>query len=69
MQLNHDLPEGYLFFRSCGAAAITVVDRVLTRSFLLAPDRLVEEWPVTAADQFDLAAVEVLARPAGESGG
>lgn len=60
MQLSHDLPEGYLFFRNCAPDAVTIVDRVLTRSFLLAPDRLVEDWPVTSAAEFDLAAIEAL---------
>src|SRR5690348_72542 len=60
VQLSHDLPEGYLFFRNCSPGAVTIVDRVLTRSFLLAPDRLVEDWPVTRADAFDLAAIEAL---------
>lgn len=57
MQLSHELPAGYLFFRACAADGVTVVNRVLTRSFLLAPDRLVEDWPVVTSDQFDLAAV------------
>ncbi len=62
MQLSHDLPEGYLYFRNCSEAAVTVVDRVLTRSFLLAPDRLVENWPVVDAAGFDLdAAAQVAA--------
>ncbi|NCT68432.1 MAG: hypothetical protein GXC76_12455 [Rhodanobacteraceae bacterium] len=61
MQLSQDLPEGFLFFRACAADAVTVVDRVLTRSFLLAPDRLVEDWPVVHAGQFDLAAAEAIA--------
>ena len=61
MQLSQDLPEGFLFFRTCAAEAVTVVDRVLTRSFLLAPDRLVEDWPVVHADRFDLAAAEAIA--------
>jgi uncharacterized protein len=60
VQLSHDLPEGYLFFRNCAPDAVTIVDRVLTRSFLLAPDRLVEDWPVTSAAEFDLAAIEAL---------
>jgi uncharacterized protein len=60
MQLSHDLPEGYLFFRNCAPDAVTVVDRVLTRSFLLAPDRLVEDWPVTKSDEFDLASIEAI---------
>jgi uncharacterized protein len=60
VQFSQDLPEGHLFFRACTADAVTVVDRVLTRSFLLAPDRLVEDWPVLTADQFDLAAAEAI---------
>jgi uncharacterized protein len=60
VQLSHELPEGFLYFRSCSADTVTIVDRVLTRSFLLAPDRLVEEWPVVSADQFDLSAVDAL---------
>lgn len=61
MQFTQDLPEGHLFFRSCSADAVTVVDRVVTASFLLAPDRLVEDWPVVAAAQFDAAAAEAIA--------
>lgn len=66
MQFSQDLPEGHLFFRACTADAVTVVDRVLTRSFLLAPDRLVEDWPVLTADQFDLAAAEAIVQLAPE---
>lgn len=61
MQLSHERAEGYLFFRNCTADTVTVVDRVLSRSFLLAPDRLVEDWPVTSPDQFDLAAAAAIA--------
>lgn len=60
MQLSHDLPEGYLFFRNCSPDAVTIIDRVVTRSFLLAPDRLVEDWPVTHADALDLTAIDAL---------
>jgi len=60
VQLSHDLPEGYLFFRNCSPDAVTIIDRVVTRSFLLAPDRLVEDWPITEADAFDLAAIDAL---------
>lgn len=60
MQLSQDLPEGHLFFRRCGAGSVTVVDREITRSFLLAPDALVEDWPVRSAADFDLAAVDTL---------
>jgi uncharacterized protein len=61
VQLVHEPPRGYLFFRQCTADSASVVDRVLTRSFLLAPDRLVEGWPVTSAAQLDVAAVDALA--------
>ncbi len=61
MQFTQDLPEGYLYFRACSAQAVTIVDRVVTRSFLLAPDRLVEDWPVASADQFDLVAADAIA--------
>lgn len=61
MQLSHEHAEGYLYFRSCAPDAVTVVDRVLTRSFLLAPDRIVEDWPVVSIDQFDVAAADLIA--------
>lgn len=61
MQFTQELPEGYLFFRACTADAVTVVDRTFTKSFLLAPDRVVEDWPVVRADQFDASAAEAIA--------
>ena len=61
MQLTQDPAEGYLFVRACHPHAITIVDRELTRSFVLAPDRVVEEWPVTNAAEFDLAAADAIA--------
>ena len=61
MQLTQEPAEGYFFVRSCMPHAITIVDRALTRSFLLAPDRVVEDWPVTQAGEFDLAAAEAIA--------
>ena len=60
MQLSHEPAEGYLYFRQCTDHAITVVDRVLTSSFLLAPNRLVDDWPVLSPDQFNVAATEAL---------
>lgn len=53
MDLSLDRPEGYLFVRRVADNAITVVDRELTTSFLLAPDRAVEQWPVTTALALD----------------
>ena len=61
MQLDQHLPQGYLYFRRYGARDVTIVDRVITRSFLLAPDRLVEEGPVSAGDELDEAALAAIA--------
>ncbi len=61
MQLTQDLPEGYFFFRHCGADTITVIDRSLAKSFLMMPDRVIEDWPVTSAGQFDVASAEAIA--------
>ena len=61
MELDHDRPQGYLYFRSASATQITVVDRVLERSFLLTPEKLVEDWPVDSPAAFDVAAAEALA--------
>ena len=53
MDLSLDRPEGYLFVRRVGERAITLIDRELGDSFLLAPDRLVEHWPVHEAGALD----------------
>lgn len=44
-----DLPGGYLLVRRADEHSITVMDRQLTVSFLLAPDQLVEHWTPTDA--------------------
>ena len=49
MDLSLDRPEGYLFVRRVGAHGVTLIDRELVSSFLLAPDRAIEHWPVEAA--------------------
>ena len=46
MDLSLDRPEGYLYVRRVGENGITLIDREITDSFLLAPDRAVEHWPV-----------------------
>jgi uncharacterized protein len=61
MHLSHERPDGFLFFRACTPSAVTIVDRVFTRSFLLMPDHIIENWPVTSAERFDLAAAEAIA--------
>src|SRR5436190_17461402 len=53
LQLNLNRPGEHLFVRAASAEAITVVDRTLTTSFVLAADRAEEHWPVRAIDQLD----------------
>lgn len=60
MDLSLERPEGYLFVRRVGAGSITLIDRELTGSFLLAPDRVIEHWPVTAANMLDVDHVDAI---------
>jgi len=60
MDLSLERPEGYLFVRRVGEHGITLIDRELTDSFLLAPDRVVERWPVHAAGALDAGHVEAV---------
>jgi uncharacterized protein len=60
MDLSLERPEGYLYVRRVGARGVTLIDRELTSSFLLAPDRAIENWPVSAADTLDASHVETL---------
>lgn len=53
MDLSLDRPGDYLFVRRVTERAVTVVDRELTASFLLSPQRAVEQWPVTSAQALD----------------
>ncbi|GGA04223.1 Mth938-like domain-containing protein [Dyella caseinilytica] len=58
MDLSLDRPGDFLFVRRVTPHAVTVVDRELTASFLLAPERAVEQWPVTNAAHLDESHVE-----------
>lgn len=53
MDLALDRPEGYLYVRRVDAHHVTLVDRDLSCSFLLAPDRAVENWPIASATMLD----------------
>ncbi|AFC86261.1 Mth938-like domain-containing protein [Frateuria aurantia] len=55
MELVLDKPEGYLFIRRQADDSITVMDRTLRRSFILARRQLLEDWPITHAGQLDAA--------------
>lgn len=49
MQLVHEQPDFEYFLRGADGVSALVNDRRLTASFIVAPDRLVEGWPVTDA--------------------
>ena len=50
MDLSLDRPDGYLYVRRVGEHVITLNDRELTSSFLLAPDQAIENWPIESAE-------------------
>ena len=58
MQLIHDRAEGYFFIRAIRSDAVVVINRELRSSFLIAPDRVIETWPVTSIDGLDATAVQ-----------
>lgn len=48
MQLHLERPDFEFFLRGADGRVALVNDRTLTRSFIIAPDRLIEDWPVQA---------------------
>lgn len=47
MQLNLERPDYEFFLRAADGSAALVNERELHRSFAIAPDRLIEDWPAT----------------------
>ena len=63
MQLNLERPDYRYFLRGADGSGALLNDRRLTRSFIIAPDALVESWPVddvTAMRPADLDALFAL---------
>lgn len=60
MQLNLERPDYTWFLRGADGAQALVNDRVLTRSFFLAPETLVEDWAVHDARALTAALLEPL---------
>lgn len=60
MDLSLERPGDYLYVRRVGPRGITVLDRELTASFLLAPERAVEAWPVNYVLTLDESHVEAI---------
>ena len=60
MELTHDRAEGYFFIRAVREHSVIVIDRELASSFLIAPDKVVEEWPIRAIEALDAAAMQAI---------
>lgn len=60
MDLSLERPEDHLFVRRVDTHAVTVVDRVLTRSFVLALDAVVEDWPVAGVGDIGPGEIETI---------
>lgn len=50
MHLSFERPDYQYTLRSAGSAGARVNERWLTTSFVIAPDALVEDWPVHGAE-------------------
>jgi uncharacterized protein len=58
MQLNLERPDYRWFLRGADGAHALVNERVLRASFVIAPDALVEDWPVVDAAALQPAQLE-----------
>lgn len=60
MQLVHERPDFDYFLRGADGRSALVNNRRLERSFVVAPDRLVEDWPVGDVRALEAADLEPL---------
>ena len=60
MQLNLERPDYRYFLRGADGTAALVNERRIERSFVVAPDALVEDWPVRDAAAMVPADIEAL---------
>lgn len=58
MELHLERPDYDYFLRGADGRSARVNDRELTRSFVVSPERLVEDWPATDASQLELSDFE-----------
>ena len=61
MQLTEHRNEHQFFLRRADAVSATVVDRTLTKSFVIGRESIVEAFDYTKPDQLDEAAIAVIA--------
>lgn len=60
MQLNLERPDYQYFLRGADGSSALVNERRLTASFIIAPEALVEDWPVRDASAIAAADLEPL---------
>lgn len=60
MQLDLEKPDYDYFLRGADGASALVNERRLTRSFVIAPDTLIEDWPVRDAASIRVADLETI---------
>lgn len=60
MQLSHELPDYAYTLRAADGHSAKVNDRVLTASFILAPDTLIEDWSAGDSDTLAPGAMDPL---------
>lgn len=60
MQLNLERPDYRYFLRGADGHGALVNDRRLERSFVLAPDTLLEDWPLRDASAMTTAHLDVM---------
>ena len=58
MQLHLDRPDYDYYLRSADGSSALVNERRLTRSFVVAPDALIEDWPVRDAGSLGMPELE-----------
>ncbi len=62
MLLTEHRNEHQFFLRRADAKSVTVVDRALTKSFVIATDAIVEDFPYSQPGQLDETAIEPIVR-------
>ncbi|HEX4480476.1 MAG TPA: MTH938/NDUFAF3 family protein [Rudaea sp.] len=62
MQLTEHHNERQFFLRRADATSAVVVDRPIAKSFVISAESIVEDFPYTASDALDDAAVETILR-------
>ena len=60
MHLVQEPPDFEFFLRGADGASALVNQRQLTRSFIIAPNQMIEDWPAKAVDQLDVASINAM---------